>query len=93
MNYTVIPKSIVKFETGNNKPADVYVWATIRCCSNYKTDISHVTEAKLAQLTGLSERTIRRSIKRLKEAELLTVHTTLKEDANRGFIKRNSYSI
>ena len=93
MNYTVIPKSIVTFQTGNSKPADVYVWAVIKCCSNHKTNISHVTEEKLSLLTGLDERTIRRSIKRLKDAGYLTVQTTIKEDADRGFIKRNMYHI
>ncbi len=44
-------------------------------------------------LTGLDERIIRRSIKRLKDAGYLTVQTTIKEDADRGFIKRNSYFI
>ena len=93
MNYTVIPKSIVTFQTGNSKPVDVYVWAIIKCCSNHKTNISHVTEGKLSLLTGLDERTIRRSIKRLKDAGWLTVQTIVKEDADRGFIKRNSYYI
>ena len=93
MNYTVIPKSIVNFQTGNNKPADIYVWATIKCCSDHKTNISHITEEKLSLLTGLDERTIRRVIKRLKDAGYLTVQTTIKEDADRGFIKRNSYFI
>ena len=93
MNYTVIPKSIVTFQTGNSKPVDVYVWAVIKCCSNHKTNISHVTEEKLSLLTGLDERSIRRSIKRLKDAGYLTVQTTVKEDADRGFIKRNMYHI
>ena len=93
MNYTVIPKSIVTFQTGNSKPVDVYVWAVIKCCSNHKTKISHITEEKLSLLTGLDERSIRRSIKRLKDAGYLTVQTTVKEDADRGFIKRNSYFI
>ena len=93
MNYTVIPKSIVNFQTGNSKPVDIYVWANIKYCSNHKTNISHVTEEKLSLLTGLDERTIRRSIKRLKDAGYLTVQTTIKEDADRGFIKRNSYYI
>ena len=93
MNYTVIPKSIVNFQTGNSKPIDIYVWATIKYCSNHKTNISHVTEEKLSLLTGLDERTIRRSIKRLKDTGYLTVQTTVKEDADRGFIKRNSYKI
>lgn len=93
MNYTVIPKSIVNFQTGNSKPVDVYVWAIIKCCSNHKTNISHVTEEKLSLLTKLDERTIRRSIKRLKDAGWLTVQTIVKEDADRGFIKRNSYYI
>lgn len=93
MNYTAIPKSIVTFQTGNSKPVDVYVWATIKCCSDHQTNISHITEEKLALLTGLDERTIRRAIKRLKEASCLTVQTAIKEDAVRGFIKRNSYQI
>ena len=93
MNYTVIPKSIVNFQTGNSKPTDIYVWATIKYCSNHKTNISHITEEKLSLLTGLDERTIRRSIKRLKDAGYLTVQTTVKEDADRGFIKRNTYYI
>ena len=94
MNYTVIPKSIVNFQTGNSKPVDVSVWAVIKCCSNHKTNISHVTEEKLSLLTGLDERSIRRSIKRLKDAGYLTVQTsTVKEDADRGFIKRNMYHI
>ena len=93
MNYTVIPKSIVNFQTGNSKPVDVYVWAVIKCCSNHKTNISHVTEEKLSLLTGLDERTIRRVIKRLKDAGCLTVQTTVNKDADRGFIKRNSYYI
>ena len=41
----------------------------------------------------MDERTIRRSIKRLKDAGWLTVQTIVKEDADRGFIKRNSYYI
>lgn len=93
MNYTAIPKSIVTFQTGNSKPVDVYVWATIKCCSDHQTNISHITEEKLALLTGLDERTIRRAVKRLKEAGCLTVQTAIKEDAVRGFIKRNSYQI
>ena len=94
MNYTVIPKSIMNFQTGNSKPVDVYVWAVIKCCSNHKTKISHITEEKLSLLTGLDERSIRRSIKRLKDAGYLTVQTsTVKEDTDRGFIKRNMYHI
>ncbi|WP_368407395.1 helix-turn-helix domain-containing protein, partial [Alistipes shahii] len=48
----------------------------MKCCSNYKTNISHITEEKLSLLTGLDERTIRRVIKRLKDAGYLTVQTT-----------------
>ena len=69
------------------------MWAVIKCCSNHKTNISHITEEKLSLLTGLDERTIRRVIKRLKDTGCLTVQTIVKEDAVRGFIKRNSYYI
>jgi len=44
-------------------------------------------------LTGLDERTIRRVIKRLKDAGCLAVQTTVNEDADKGFIKRNTYYI
>ena len=93
MNYTVIPKSIVNFQTGNSKPIDIYVWAIIKCCSNHKTNTSHVTQEKLSLLTGLDERAIRRSIKRLKDAGYLTVQTTIKEDADKFLIRRNTYYI
>ena len=93
MNYTVIPKSIVNFQTGNSKPVDIYVWAVIKCCSNHKTNISHVTEEKLSLLTGLDERTIRRVIKRLKDAGYITMQTACKKDADKGFIRRNTYYI
>ena len=93
MNYTAIPKSIVTFQTGNSMPVDVYVWDTIKCCSYLQSNFSHITEEKLALLTGLDERTIRRVVKRLREAGCLTVQTAIKEDAVRGFIKRNSYQI
>lgn len=53
MNYTVIPKSIVNFQTGNSKPVDIYVWATIKYCSNHKTNISHVTEEKAILTDGI----------------------------------------
>ena len=56
-------------------------------------NISHVTEEKLSLLTGLDARTIRRSIKRLKDADYLTVQTACKKDADKGFIKRNTYYI
>ena len=69
------------------------MWAIIKCCSNHKTNTSHVTQEKLSLLTGLDERAIRRSIKRLKDAGYLTVQTTIKEDADKGFIRRNTYYI
>lgn len=58
-----------------------------------QTNTSHVTQEKLSLLTGLDERAIRRSIKRLKDAGYLTVQTTIKEDADKGFIRRNTYYI
>jgi len=87
MNYTVIPKSITKFNTGNNKSLDIYVWAYIKLCSNNKTNISNITEEKLSEKTGIPLRTIGRSIKRLKDAKYLEVHTRITD----GCKKRNSY--
>lgn len=56
-------------------------------CSDYKTHTSHITEEKLALLTSIPERTIRRSIKRLKESGLLHVRTVFAD----GCKRRNSY--
>lgn len=89
MNYTTIPKTIKNFETGRSKPADIYVWATIKLCSDHKSHISHITEEKLSRLTGIDERTVRRAIKRLKDAGHLTVHTRTTDK----FKKRNTYFI
>lgn len=87
MNYTIIPKSIKEFQTGGSKPVDIYVWATINLCSDYKTHISHISESKLSKLTGIHERAVRRCIKRLKDTDHLKVYTRISE----GFIKHNSY--
>lgn len=59
----------------------------IKLCSDYTTHISNITEEKLSLLTGIDARTVRRSIKRLKEAGHLTVSTTRTD----GFKKHNSY--
>lgn len=87
MSYTVIPKSITTFNTGRSKPVDIYVWAYIKLCSDYTTNISHITEERLSELTNIPLRTIGRSIKRLKDANCMTVHTKILD----GCKKRNSY--
>ena len=92
MNYTLIPKSIKDFQTGNSKLVDILVWATIKQHSNFQTRISHITEDRLSQLTGLNERTIRRSIHRLQEADHLSIQTTTRINDS-GFIRRNSYLV
>ena len=89
MNYTVIPKTIKDFKTGASKPVDIYVWATILLCSDRSSHISHITEEKLAKLTGIDSRTVRRAIKRLKDAGHIRVNTRTVD----GFKKRNSYFI
>ena len=89
MNYTIIPKSIRHFQTGNNFPTDIYVWAMIRCKSDYKKQTSHITEARLAQFTGVNERSIKRSIQRLKDCNAMEVRTRITD----GFIRHNSYII
>lgn len=85
MSYITIPKRISSIKS-ISKLTDVYVWATIRLCSNFKSGKSQVTIDKLSKLTTLSESTIKRSIKRLKEEGMLEV--TCHYD---GVIKHNTY--
>ena len=87
MSYTVIPKSITTFQTGRNKPLDIYVWAYIKLCSNFSTGISDITQKRLSELTNTPEETIGNSIKRLKDKGYLEVRSRTVE----GFKKRNSY--
>ena len=89
MNYTTIPKSICQFQTGNGKPTDIYVWATIKCKSDYKTSVSHITEDGLSQITGVNIRTVKRSIQRLKECGAMQVTTQIID----GCKRRNTYYI
>ena len=89
MNYTTIPKSICQLQTGNSKPTDIYVWATIKCKSDYKTQTSHITEERLSQITGVNIRTVKRSVQRLKECGAMQVTTRIID----GCKRRNSYYI
>ena len=89
MNYTTIPKSICQLQTGNGKPTDIYVWATIKCKSDYKTQTSHITEDRLSQITGVNIRTVKRSVQRLKECGAIQVTTRIID----GCKRRNSYYI
>lgn len=89
MNYTTIPKSICQLRTGNGKPTDIYVWATIKCKSDYKTQTSHITEDRLSQITGVNIRTVKRSVQRLKECGAMQVTTRIID----GCKRRNSYYI
>ena len=49
-----------------------------------------LSQEKLSPLTGLDERSIRRSIKRLKEVGCLTVEASIKQDADRGLHMEDS---
>ena len=89
MNYTTIPKSICQLQTGNGKPTDIYVWATIKCKSDYKTQTSHITEDRLSQITGVNIRTVKRSVQRLEECGAMQVTTRIID----GCKRRNSYYI
>ena len=86
MSYITIPKRIKEIKS-NNKPLDVYVWATIRRYSDYKDGTSHITIDRLEKIIQVNEKTIRRSIHRLEEAGLL--------QTSRNFIdaqtRRNTY--
>jgi len=87
MSYTVIPKLIVTFPSGRTKPEDVWIWATIKLNTDHDTYISNITQGKIAYLTGINIRAVRRSIKRLKEEGFLEIQT---RNIN-GCQKRNSY--
>lgn len=87
MNYSVIPKSITTFQTGNNKPLDIYVWAYIKLCSNFSTGISDITQNKLSERTKIPIDTIGNIVKRLKDGNYLKVQTKITD----GCKKRNSY--
>ncbi len=82
MSYITLPKSLIQIKS-NNKPLDTFVWATIRSCSNYRDGESHVTIEKLTKLTNINERTIRRSIRRLEDAELLQITTHFSDETTR----------
>ena len=82
MSYITLPKSLIQIKS-NSKPLDAYVWATIRSCSNYRDGESHVRIEKLVELTRINERTIRRSIRRLEDAELLQITTYFSDETTR----------
>ena len=82
MSYITLPKSLIQIKS-NSKPIDAYVWAVIRSCSNYRDGESHVTIEKLVKLTNIKERTIRRSIRRLEESELLKITTHYSDETTR----------
>lgn len=86
MSYITLPKRIVQIKS-NSKPLDVYIWAMIRSRSDYRDGISHITIDRLEQITQINQRTIRRSIRRLEEAELLKIDTCFVDEN----IRRNRY--
>lgn len=92
MNYSTITKEIKDWKTGNSKLTDIAVFSYIKFCSDHESHISHITEHKLAHFTGLSERSIRRSINKLRDLGVIEVasYTITKDE---GFITRNSYKI
>ena len=55
----------------------------IRSCSNYRDGESHVRIERLVKLTNIKERTIRRSIRRLEESELLKITTHFSDETTR----------
>ena len=98
MSYITLPKSLIQIKS-NSKPLDAYVWATIRSCSNYRDGVSHVRIEKLVELTRIKERTIRRSIRRLEESELLQITTHFSDEIirhntyNTDFLQRNFFML
>lgn len=86
MSYITIPKQIKEIKS-DSKPIDVFVWAILRSCSDYKDGISHASIEKLSQLSGVMYRTIQRSIHRLEEARLLKIDTRFVDEN----IRYNAY--
>jgi len=74
-SYIIINKDINKYRFGKNKNEDIYLYAYIKLCSEFKTGISHATQERLSVLTKIPLRTIQNCTKRLRESELITVKT------------------
>ena len=91
-NYTIITKEINTYNTGNNINTDIYIYAYIKLCSNFRTGISHISENKLSKLTNIPIDTINNIIPRLKEnGKLVKVTTTINKN-NSIYIKKNIYT-
>ena len=85
-NYTIINKDIHKYRVGKNRNEDIYLYAFIKVCSDFKTGVSHATQERLAELTKIPLRTIQSCTKRLKESDLIDIETT-----HIGIKKHNTY--
>ena len=86
-SYIIINKDINKYRNGKNKNEDVYLYAYIKLCSNFKTGISIATQERLSELTDIPLRTIQNCTKRLRESNLLIIKTV-----HDGIKKHNSYN-
>lgn len=91
-NYTIITKEINTYNTGNNICTDIYIYAYIKLCSNFKTGISNISENKLSKLTGIPIDTIKNIIPRLKDNPKLVKITTAISKTNNEYIKKNIYT-
>ena len=73
--YIIIDKNINNYKTGKNKNLDIYLYAYIKLCSDFKTGISHATEKKIHELTGIALRTMQSAISRLRKTDLIYIET------------------
>jgi len=85
--YLVIDKNINKYKNGKNKNLDIYLYAYIKLCSDFITGISHTTEQKIHELTGIPIRTLQRSISRLRGTDLVFIKTV-----QNGKKRNNTYT-
>ncbi len=74
-SYIIINKDINKYRIGKNKNEDIYLYAYIKLCSNFKTGISHATQERLVQLTNIPLRTMQNCTTRLRKSSLIYVKT------------------
>jgi len=85
-NYSIIDKDINKYRSGKNKNVDIYLYAFLHICANFKTGISHITQQKILELTKIKFKTIQNATSRLRLSDLVIVDTQqIKE------IRHNTY--
>ena len=86
-NFTIIDKSIKDYNSGKNRNQDIFVYAYIKLCSDFKSGLSHATQDRLSELTGIPLRTLQEAIYRLRDSSFMSVVTKQVEKSR----KQNTY--